>query len=681
MQSSRKELSDKSLLLARKYKGEQKLARSFAHFLVHWQVSHMISGYSCSIQEIINVFDDLTVSLEAQDRTSDLLSTYQQAVEILPKNEDITFRYATALFKVGKNGEAMNLLSQCETLKCKELLDTIKSYSLDRWHFAMLNDRDRNDAFRKILLKTVSSQDIVLDIGAGTGLLSLFASHQRAKKVIACEASKEMFDVAKDIIQANGANIDLKNCLSTQLVLEERADVLVTETFDAGLLGEHVLAILDHAWDKLLHDKSRVIPGKARIYTCLANVETISPNNNFGSLNLEAIQVTPEEREPYDCHNLEPEQLASQRQFLMEIDFNDKKQVRDLLKTGVKIKQQFNSGDLEYNCAALWFELIFDDEIKISTEPKKDFCCWNQAIYPLKKSQESQVELEFSIKGHIELIKNEATSLRMPNEMCKFLRYAKNSTDPYPKVETILDFNDVPLKSLDMLRRQKATKLTMFMWTDDAKAKVDLVTEIANQNNIDLSRIDGISLIQPPDDLYDLVAFDPVLPSGRLNSKVLQQLSNCTKPNVAFSPQKLTLWIALVESEELVKMHRMPNNDSVFDLKICDGLNVFSINHVQSLPKGLKYKILSQSINVHSFDFNEPLESTKDELEISIEQSGTIHAILYWFDIDTESTLKSPLYDQAAILLPQPMKVDHLKDDYLSVEVNFEDYLLDLKLT
>ena len=91
MQRTRKELGDESLILARKYKDEGKLARSFAHYLVHWQVSQMASGQSCLLQEVIEVFDQLTLSLEAQKRNDDLLSTYQQAIDVLPADQSRKF--------------------------------------------------------------------------------------------------------------------------------------------------------------------------------------------------------------------------------------------------------------------------------------------------------------------------------------------------------------------------------------------------------------------------------------------------------------------------------------------------------------------------------------------------------------------------------------------------------------
>ena len=58
---------------------------------------------------------------------------------------------------------------------------------------------------------------------------------------MACEASMILYDIAKKVVQKNNLSkfIELKHCLSTQLDLnEQKADVLVTETFDAGLLGK-----------------------------------------------------------------------------------------------------------------------------------------------------------------------------------------------------------------------------------------------------------------------------------------------------------------------------------------------------------------------------------------------------------------------------------------------------------
>ena len=94
-------------------------------------------------------------------------------------------------------------------------------------------------------------------------------------------------------------------------------------------------------------------------------------------------------------------------------------------------------------------------------------------------------------------------------------------------------------------------------------------------------------------------------------------------------------------------------------------------------------------INVYSFDFFDKSDNLchliKDELEIKIEKSGNVHAILYWFELAQDEskvfTLNHELFDNAAILLDEPFMVDPNKEDYLSVEITVENYLIDMKLT
>jgi len=188
-----RECCDNSLILARKYRGEGKLARSFAHYLVHWHLAQIFpTAMGCDLAEVHRIFDELTSRLEADKRTEDLLSTYQQFIEVLPHNDEIHFRYANALFKNGSNAKALAVLeTSAFSLRSKDLIDTIKSHSLERWHFPMLNDKARNLAFFQALQHVVTSEDMVLDVGTGTGLLSLFAAKANAKKVLLVKCPKK----------------------------------------------------------------------------------------------------------------------------------------------------------------------------------------------------------------------------------------------------------------------------------------------------------------------------------------------------------------------------------------------------------------------------------------------------------------------------------------------------------
>lgn len=49
-----------------------------------------------------------------------------------------------------------------------------------------------------------------------------------------------------------------------------RVDLIVTETFDCGLFGEHILETLQHALKNLVREQSpvQVIPAGASVYVC-----------------------------------------------------------------------------------------------------------------------------------------------------------------------------------------------------------------------------------------------------------------------------------------------------------------------------------------------------------------------------------------------------------------------------
>ena len=61
----------------------------------------------------------------------------------------------------------------------------------------------------------------------------------------------------------------LSTSLEESESLKFEFDLLITETFDAGLFGEHVLETLDHAHKNLLSKDSEIIPRGARVYVAL----------------------------------------------------------------------------------------------------------------------------------------------------------------------------------------------------------------------------------------------------------------------------------------------------------------------------------------------------------------------------------------------------------------------------
>ena len=123
-------------------------------------------------------------------------------------------------------------------------------------------------------------------------------------------------------------------------------------------------------------------------------------------------------------------------------------------------------------------------------------------------------------------------------------------------VKSILDLTDLPIQSLHWMKNDPHLELTMVLNNDDIcnKTKLDVVTELASQNGICLDQISGISslaLIQH-DEPFDLIVLDPILPSGRLNSQTLLEISqNQKSSNFTTCPHQVTLWCALIGNVQL----------------------------------------------------------------------------------------------------------------------------------
>lgn len=134
-------------------------------------------------------------------------------------------------------------------------------------HAKMLGDEDRTRAFLDALREVVSPDDVVVDIGTGTGVLALGAARSGARRVFAIESSS-IADVAQAMFAKNASlgPVELVRGWSNRVSLPERASVLVSETVGNQALGEEIIESVLDANQRLLTPDAARIPSRIRVF-------------------------------------------------------------------------------------------------------------------------------------------------------------------------------------------------------------------------------------------------------------------------------------------------------------------------------------------------------------------------------------------------------------------------------
>lgn len=137
-------------------------------------------------------------------------------------------------------------------------------------HETMLKDTVRTDAYRDFIYnhKGLFSGKVVLDVGCGTGILSMFCAKAGAAKVIAVDNSA-IIDKARENVFNNGF-ADKITCLRGKIeevtLPVEKVDIIVSEWMGYCLLYEAMLDSVIWARDKYLKDDGLMVPSHMNMW-------------------------------------------------------------------------------------------------------------------------------------------------------------------------------------------------------------------------------------------------------------------------------------------------------------------------------------------------------------------------------------------------------------------------------
>lgn len=106
--------------------------------------------------------------------------------------------------------------------------------------YMCLKDEIRTSAFRKAIRETVKKGDTVLDVGAGSGILSFFAAEAGAKKVYAVEIDHLLAKILRESIKANKLEkiVEVVEGDVLKTYFPRNIDVVIAEMIETGLLDE-----------------------------------------------------------------------------------------------------------------------------------------------------------------------------------------------------------------------------------------------------------------------------------------------------------------------------------------------------------------------------------------------------------------------------------------------------------
>ena len=135
-------------------------------------------------------------------------------------------------------------------------------------HIRMLNDYRRTASFQAALFETVTPDDVVVDVGTGTGVLAATAALAGARHVYAIERTSNMPKLAKRFFEANGVadRITIIEGSSTEIELPEKADIMISEIVGNDPLAENIIPTTNDAVQRLLKPNARLIPGRLKIF-------------------------------------------------------------------------------------------------------------------------------------------------------------------------------------------------------------------------------------------------------------------------------------------------------------------------------------------------------------------------------------------------------------------------------
>lgn len=314
----------------------------------------------------------------------------------------------------------------------------------------MLMDHTRMRSYYSAIMgnKSLFEDKIVLDIGAGSGVLSLWAAKAGAKKVYAVEFT-DMAKFAKQMVDSNELSevVEVLQTSVEEMNLPGQVDIIISEWMGYLLLRESMLDSVIQARDKWLKPTGSMFPSHATVYFAPISFEEdrVSKTHEylnsmdewnrfkeemstFYDLKMEALEEAyDKEQADYYIYSslwteLRKDHVIGEPVPVKYLDLNtctlEDSEGIDKANIDFQIDNRIMSG------LAGWFTVDFKGseampcvrEVTLSTGPEVGYTHWGQQVFYLKDMIDSR-EKKTRIHGNVTMFRQKKNK-RLYN--CKF---------------------------------------------------------------------------------------------------------------------------------------------------------------------------------------------------------------------------------------------------------------------
>jgi SAM-dependent methyltransferase len=248
------------------------------------------------------------------------------------------------------------------------------------YHRSLLRDGVRTNAYRNAINAAVRPDDVVVDLGCGSGILSFFACRAGAKRVYAID-ELPVIELARELAYDNGFEdrIVFVNRSSFEVIIEEPVDVIVTETMGNNGFDEQIARAVAHAKRAWLRDGGTIVPRVVAMYAAPVEEPTVEVDASFWQsipFDVDMSRLHTHAVNSFYALNVDPDARLAEPIELITLNLgDDAPSLRGAADVTI-------TRDGTLHGIAAWFRAELVEGITISNAPPNACVSWKQSFFP-----------------------------------------------------------------------------------------------------------------------------------------------------------------------------------------------------------------------------------------------------------------------------------------------------------